>query len=148
MKVILTKDVQNLGHAGEVKEVSDGYAKNFLIPGGYAKVATEGIIRNAEAQKAERAERAKEELERAKGLADKMQGQAVIIKAKADETGKKLYAAIKPEEIADALLEKGFEVDKNKIEIPQPIKEVGEFEVSANLEHGLEVAITVTVEAQ
>jgi large subunit ribosomal protein L9 len=147
MKVILNKDVQNLGHAGEVKEVSGGYAKNFLIPGGYAKVATEGIIKKAEEQKEERAQQAKVELEHAKELADKLQGQAVIIKAKAEGT-KKLYASVKPEEIAAALKEKGFEVDKSKIEIPQPIKEVGDFEVAVNLEHGLEVGITVTVEAQ
>jgi len=147
MKVFLIKDVQNLGHAGDVKEVSGGYAKNFLIPGGYARVATEGIIRKAEELKAERAEKAKKDLEIAKELGSRLQGQAVVIKAKADAT-KKLYAAVKPEEIAAAFKEKGFEIDKSKIVIGEPIKEVGDFEVVASLDHGLEVTITVTVEAE
>lgn len=147
MKVILIKDVQNLGHTGDVKEVSGGYAKNFLIPGGYAKVATESIIKKAEAMQAERAENARQEFEQAKELAAKMQGVAVVVKAKADSS-KKLYAAVKSEEIADALKAKGFEIDKNKIVIDEPIKELGEFEVILNLEHGLEANIGVTVEAE
>ncbi len=147
MKVILIKDVQNLGHTGDVKEVSGGYAKNFLIPGGYAKVATESIVKKAEAMQAERAENARQEFEQAKELAAKMQGVAVVVKAKADSS-KKLYAAVKSEEIADALKAKGFEIDKNKIVIGEPIKELGEFEVILNLEHGLEANIGVTVEAE
>lgn len=147
MKVILTKDVQSLGRTGDVKEVSGGYAKNFLLPGGYAKVATAGLIRKAEEMKAERASAAEAELEKAKEVVAKIQGQSVTIKAKADAT-KKLYAAVKAEEIAEALKTKGFEVDKNAIVIPEPIKEVGEFEATVDLEHGLEARIGVIVEAE
>lgn len=147
MKVILSKDVQNLGHAGEVKEVSGGYAKNFLIPGGYARVATEGAVKKAEQQRVEREANAKHEFDNAKELAAKLQGQAVVIKAKADE-GKKLYAAVKMEEIAAALKAQGFEVDKDKISAEEPLKEVGDFEVIVKLEHGLETNVGVTIEAE
>jgi large subunit ribosomal protein L9 len=147
MKVILIKDVQNLGHTGDIKEVSGGYAKNFLIPGGYAKVATESLVRKADQLKAERDKERAAEFEQAKELVAKIQGQAVTVKAKADPS-KKLYAAVKPEEIAEALKEKGFAVEKDQIEIGEPIKELGDFEVTVNLEHGLEANIAVTVEAE
>lgn len=147
MKVILIKDVQNLGHTGDVKEVSGGYAKNFLIPGGYARIATDSLIKKADALKAEREKERAVEFEKAKELVAKIQGQAVTIKAKSDPS-KKLYAAVKPEEISEALKAKGFEVEKNAVVIAEPIKELGDFEVTVNLEHGLEARISVTVEAE
>ncbi len=147
MKVILSKDVQNLGHAGDVKEVSGGYAKNFLIPGGYARVATEGAMKKAEQLRAEREAQAKLDFEKAKELAARLQGQAVVIKAKAEE-GKKLYAAVKPEEIAAALAAQGFEVGKDKISVDEPLKETGDFEVTVRLDHGLEVNVGVTIEGE
>jgi len=147
MKVILIKDVQNLGHTGDVKEVSGGYAKNFLIPGGYAKVATESIIKKADEMKAQKDKEKETELEKAKEVVAKIQGQSVTIKAKADPS-KKLYAAVKAEEIAEALTTKGFEVDKDSVVIDEPIKELGDFEFTLNLEHGLEARIGVTVEAE
>lgn len=147
MKVILTKDVQNLGHTGDVKEVSGGYAKNFLIPGGYAKVATESIIKKADEMKVQKDKEAEIELEKAKEVVATIQGQSVTIKAKADPS-KKLYAAVKAEEIAEALKAKGFAVDKSKVVVDEPIKELGDFEVTLNLEHGLEARIAVIVEAE
>ncbi|MFA6897371.1 MAG: 50S ribosomal protein L9 [Patescibacteria group bacterium] len=147
MKIILVKDVQNLGHTGDVKEVSGGYAKNFLIPGGYAKVATESIIKKADEMRAQRDKEAQVGFEKAKETVARMQGQSVIVKAKADPS-KKLYAAVKAEEIVEALKAKGFEVDKSKVVIGEPIKELGDFEVILNLEHGLEANIGVTVEAE
>lgn len=147
MKVILTKDVQNLGHTGDVKEVSGGYAKNFLIPGGYAKVATESIIKKADEMKVQKDKEAEIELERAKEVVATIQGQSVTIKAKADPS-KKLYAAVKAEEIAEALKAKGFAVDKSNVVVDEPIKELGDFEVTLNLEHGLEARIAVIVEAE
>lgn len=147
MKVVLMKDVQNLGHAGDIKEVSDGYANNFLIPGGYAKVATDSIVKKAEEIRAQRQKDSELALDRAKELAEKLQGVSVTIKAKADAS-KKLYAAVKADEISEALKAKGFEISKNKIEIAQPIKEIGDFEVTVNLDHGLESNIGVAVETE
>ena len=147
MKVILIKDVQNVGHTGEVKEVAGGYAKNFLIPGGYAKVATESIIKKADELKEQREQEIKVEFEKAKEVASKIQGQSITIKAKADPS-KKLYASVKSEEIAEALKAKGFEVEKSNVVIAEPIKELGDFEITLNLEHGLEAKIEVIVEAE
>jgi len=147
MKVILIKDVQSLGHSGDIKDVSDGYARNFLIPGGYAKPATQSALEKAEQIKAQKAKEAEGELGRAKELAKKLQGESVVVKAKADDSGK-LYAAVKGEEISEALKAKGFEVEKNKVVIGDPIKELGEFEININLDHGLEVLIGVTVEKE
>lgn len=145
MKVLLLKDVQSLGSAGDIKDVADGYARNFLIPGGYVKVATEAALEEAEELKAKKARQAEEELKIAEELARKLQGVSVLIAAKADKSGK-LYAAIKPEEISKALKEKGLEISENKIIIKDPIKEVGECEIIVNLDHGLEVSVAVMVE--
>ncbi len=113
MKVILIKDVQELGGVGDIKEVADGYARNFLIPGGYVKVATKNAVKQAEELKIKKEEQAKEDLEKAEGAAGKLKGVSVTIKSKTDESGK-LYAAIKTEEISKALDDKGFKIDENK----------------------------------
>ena len=144
MKVILIKDVQNLGNVGDIKDMANGYARNFLIPGGYAEVVTKAAMEQAEKIKIKKEEQAKEDLTKAEGMAEKLEGVSVEIKAKTDESGK-LYAAIKPEEISKELVAKGFNVNKNKIIIEKPIKEVGDYEVAINLDHGLEVRIEVMV---
>ena len=146
MKVILIKDVQDLGGVGDVKEVADGYARNFLIPGGYVEAATKNAMKQAEELKIKKEEQAKENLEKVEGAAGKLEGVSVTIKSKTDESGK-LYAAVKLEEISKALEDKGFKIDKNKIVIEEPIKEIGDYEAVVNLEHGLEVKIGVTVES-
>ena len=146
MKVILIKDVENLGGIGDVKIVADGYARNFLIPGGYVEVATKSAVEQAEKIKIEKEKIAKKDLMNIEGMAEKLEGVSVIIKTKADESGK-LYAAIKTEEISEELGKKGFEINKNKIVIEEPIKEVGDYEVIINLEHGLETRVGVIVES-
>jgi large subunit ribosomal protein L9 len=147
MKVILIKDVQNLGSAGDIKDVADGYARNFLIPSGYADIATQSAIKQSEEIKIKKAKQAEDELKTAEELSGKLEGVAVKVMAKADESGK-LYAAVKAEEISKSLEEKGFKVDKNKIVIKEPIKEIGECEVIVTLEHGLEARLNLTVEAE
>jgi len=147
MKVILTKDVQNLGSAGDIKDVADGFARNFLIPGGYAQAATKATIKRAEEVKKEKELRSEEEFKKAQELAGKLEGVSISVSTKADKAGK-LYAAVKPEEIVLALKEKGFEVDSSKIVIAEPIKEIGEKEFVIDLDHGLEVRAVVIVEAQ
>ncbi|MEA1937100.1 MAG: 50S ribosomal protein L9 [Patescibacteria group bacterium] len=146
MKVILIKDARDLGSVGDIKDVANGYARNFLIPGGFVKVATKNAIKQEEELKIKKEEQAKENLKGAEEVARKLEGVSVAIKSKADEAGK-LYAGIKTEEISKALEGKGFKVDKNKIVIEGPIKEVGDYEVIVNLEHGLEAKIGVIVES-
>ncbi len=146
MKVILLKDVQNLGNAGDIRIVADGYARNFLIPGGYAKIATEATIKQAEELRAKKEREAEEKLKKAEKMAEALEGALVTIKAKADKSGR-LFAAVKSDEISKALAKKGFDVHKDKITIAEPIKEVGEHEVNVNLDYGLEAKITVVVES-
>lgn len=146
MKVILIKDVQNLGSAGDIKDVADGYARNFLIPGGYVSVVTKDIIRQSEEIKEENKKLAEEGLKTAEELSRKMEGMSVIVKAKADKSGK-LYAAIKEEEVLEVITSKGFKnIDKSKIIFKEPIKEVGEHEIIVSLDHGLESRLNLTVE--
>lgn len=145
MKVILIKDVQGLGNAGDAKDVASGYARNFLIPGGYAEIATKFAVEQAEKIKNKKEKKAEEELKAAEELSGKLEGVSVTVKAKADKSGK-FYAAIKSDEIAEGLAAKGFSVDKNKIIIKEPIKEAGEYEIIVALEHGLEARLNLTAE--
>ena len=146
MKVILIKDVKNLGNAGDVKEIADGYARNFLIPGGYVEVATKSAVERAEKIKIKKENVAKEDLKSTEEMAEKLNGVSIVIKAKADDSGK-LYAAIKPKGISKSLNSKGFKINEDKIVIEEAIKEIGDCEVIINLEHGLEVKVGVTVES-
>lgn len=137
--------MQNLGNSGEIKNVADGYARNFLIPGGYAKIATKDTIKQAEELEKKRKNQAEEELKTVEELATKLENVSVLIKVKAEKSGK-LYAAINSEEISKALGEKGFNVSEDKIVIKEPIKEIGDYEIMVNLTHGLEARINVLVE--
>ncbi|MCK5490706.1 MAG: 50S ribosomal protein L9 [Candidatus Pacebacteria bacterium] len=144
MKVILKKDVQNLGNMGDVKEISDGYARNFLIPGGYAEVATKILIVKSEEEKTKRSKKAEEDLKVAEEIASEIEGTSITLKNKADEKGK-LYAAVKAEEISEELISQGFNLDKSKVILKEPIKELGEYEVIIDFTHGLEAKIKLIV---
>ena len=145
MKVVLIKDVQNLGSAGDIKDVANGYARNFLIPGGYAEVATKSAVEQVEKVKIKKEKQAEDELKTAEELSGKLEGVSIMVRAKADKSGK-FYAAVKSEEISEGLADKGFSVNKNKIIIKEPIKEAGEYEIIIALEHGLEARLNLIVE--
>ena len=102
MIVILNRDVKGTGKAGDIVKVSDGYARNMLIPKGYAKEATEGNVRNLEKQKALAAEKKAEEKAAAQALAEKINAASVTIKTKAGEGGR-IFGSITSKDIADAL---------------------------------------------
>lgn len=147
MVVILLKDLKGTGKAGEVVKVSDGYARNMLIPRGIAQEATDGNIRSLEKQKAIAAEKKAEQAAAAKDLAAKIEAVTVEIKSKGGENGR-LFGSITSKDIAEALQEQHkIKVDKKKINLDNPIKQIGEvtvpiklyFEVTANLK----VIITV-----
>ena len=144
MKVIILKETEGLGKIGDVKEVAGGYARNFLIPKGIVKPMTEGAQKEAEAVKEAQAKKSEEELKSTEGIAESMEGLSLEIFAKADESGK-LFGAVGQDDIAKALGEKELKVEKNKINISEPIKEVGEYEVMISLEHGLEARVEVIV---
>ena len=146
MKVILLKDVKDLGREGDVKEVASGHARNFLIPQGMASEATEKAIVEAEAKKAKAAQQAEVDLTKAEDIVSKLEGQTVEISLKASDEGT-LYAAVSPAKVASALKEKGFEVLKDQINAGG-IKEIGEHEITINLDHGLEARITLIINSE
>ena len=146
MKVILLKDVKNLGDEGDVKEVALGYARNFLIPQGLAVEATPQAEAEAKAKKEKIAKEAEMNLKKAEELAAKLEGQTVEVTAKASEGGT-LYGAVSEAKIAEALKKKGFAVRKNQIKA-EHIKEVGEHEITINLDHGLEAKVTLVINTE
>ena len=146
MQVLLLKDVDQLGHAGEVKRVSDGYGRNFLIPRGLAVVATPGAIKKAELELEAAARRRAKELSEAQAQALALDGVSVNFVARAGEADR-LYGSITKGDIAEALEKKvGQEVDRRKIELEDPIKELGTHAVTIRLAANAEAKITVVVE--
>ena len=148
MIVILNRDVKGTGKAGDIVKVSDGYARNMLIPKGYAKEATEGNVRNLEKQKAIAAEKKAEEKAEAQALAEKINERSVTIKTKAGEGGR-IFGSITSKDIADALADQHkLTVDKKKIQPDNPIKQTGELIVDIKLypEVMAKLKVTVTVE--
>lgn len=148
MKVILLKDVKNLGKSMDVKDVSDGYARNFLFPQKLAQIATPELIKKAEQQKLAAVKKAEENLLETEKLVAALDGAIVKIKAKANEEGK-LFGSVTGEMISNALIEEKFNLGKSaSVAINDPIKEIGEYKVTINFSHGLEAEVTVLVEKE
>jgi len=141
MKVVLLKDIENMGKEGEIKEVADGYARNFLLPKNLAELATPESMKRAEAKKAKGAEEAKMELEEAQKLAELLEGRELFIKVK--EKDGKLFGSVNEKTIAKTFKDEGLKVDPSNIKLAEPIKEVGEYDVAISLDHGLEANIRV-----
>lgn len=144
MRVILLKDVEKLGKQYEVKEVADGYARNFLFPKGLAEPATESALKDLEIKKAALELVAEADLKKTEEIVAALDGQEIEIVAKIGEDGK-LFGSITPLKIIKVLEAKGFEVKKNQVKLDKPIKEAGEYDVSLELPHGLEAKIKVIV---
>ena len=145
MIVILVKDVKGVGKAGEVVKVSDGYARNMLIPKGIATEATEGNIRSLEKQKAIQAETRKQELAEAKALADQIAQLKVTIQTKSGEGGR-LFGSITTKDIADALAQQHkITIDKRKFVLENPIKHTGDFELDIKIYPEVTAKLKVTV---
>lgn len=133
MIVILNRDIKGTGKAGDVVNVSDGYARNMLLPRGYATEATEGNIRSLEKQKAIAAEKKAEEKAAAQQTAEKLSKLAVEIKTKAGEGGR-IFGSITSKDIAEALKKQhNITVDKKKIQLDSTIKQTGELTVDIKL---------------
>ena len=133
MEVILIKDVKGYGKAGTLVKVSDGYARNMLIPKGWATEATEGNVRSLEKQKAVAAEKKAQEKAAAQAQAEKIKELAVVIKTKAGDGGK-IFGSITSKDIAEALQNQHkITVDKKKIQLANPVKMTGEMDVAIKL---------------
>lgn len=146
MKVILLKDVKNLGRQGDIKDVALGYARNYLVPQGLVEEATEKAIAEAQAKKAKKEEQAEKDLVAAEEIVKNLEGQTVEVSAKASEEGT-LYAALPASKVITALKDKGFEIKKDQLNISH-VKEVGEHEITINLDHGLEARFALIVNSE
>ena len=147
MRVILLKDIEDLGKKNEIKEVKDGYARNFLLPKGLAKIADKKSMEQLEAQKELETQKAEEELKKTQVLIEAIEGRAFIINVKVGDEGQ-FFESINIGKIHEALKEQGFEVKKDQIELTQPIKELGEFPVKLKFDHNLEAEITIIIEEE
>lgn len=143
MQVLLIKDVDNLGYAGDVKKVADGYGRNYLLPRNLAVLATPGALKQAETiRKAAERHRAVEKSD-AEAIAHQLVGLELLFERRAGETGK-LYGSVTSADIAEAIKAKtGIEIDKRKIALPEPIRQLGEQEVLVKLM----IDVTATVKA-
>lgn len=144
MKVILIEDVQNLGKKYDVKEVADGYARNFLIPKNLAKIATKNAILWLETQKEILEKKSQQELVEVQELASKIDGLELMLEVKIGEKGQ-LFEKITTSKIAERLKEEGFKIEKKQIEISEPIEKTGEFSIKIKLEHNLEAEIKLII---
>ncbi|MCM3702602.1 50S ribosomal protein L9 [Paenibacillus macerans] len=144
MKVIFLQDVKGQGKKGEIKNVSEGYAQNFLIPRGLVRPATEGNVKTLEQQTASEQKRKQQEKEDAILLGKKLEEITVELKAKAGEGGR-LFGAITSKQVADALEKTGVKLDKRKIEMPEPIRSLGVTQVSVKLHPEVKSTLKVHV---
>lgn len=147
MKVILLQDVENLGSKWEVKEVADGYARNFLIAKNLAKPATPSEVEEAERLRATIEAKAQKELESFEKIASRLDGYELKISVSTGDEGQ-LYEGVGAQKISAALEADGYSVTPKQVKIEEPIKELGEFPVTIEFEHGLEADIRVIVEAE
>jgi large subunit ribosomal protein L9 len=142
IQVVLRDDVDNLGKSGELVKVKAGYARNYLIPRGLAAVATRGNVARIEHEKKAAVARGAKLKKAALDRAGSLDGATVEIKAHAGESDK-LFGSVGAKDIAEALVAKGFEVDRKKIVLAEPIKDLGEHELKIKL--GYDVVATVKV---
>ena len=144
MKVILKVDIEGTGAAGDVVDVSPGYARNYLIPKNLALAATSRSIRSLEKQRSEIMKKVDKDRKRWEAFAQRLSETRVVVTKRAGEEGK-LYGAVTTRDIADALVQLGIEIDRRKIVLEEPIKALGAFSVKVKLPHGIESDLRVEV---
>ncbi len=145
MKVILTKPVESLGDKGDVVEVADGYARNYLVPKKFAVKASAGALKQAESMRLARIEAVRRSLEEAQILADSLAGTRVVVAARAGDAGN-LFGSIGAVDIAEAIVKfTGIDIDKKIIQIDDPIREIGLHEIALKTHADIEVSVTLDV---
>jgi large subunit ribosomal protein L9 len=144
MKVFLKEDVKSLGKMGDIVEVSEGYARNYLIPKKLAVEANVKNVREFEHQKKTIKERADKVRMSSQALADKLSSVTVTISAKAGEEGK-LFGSVTTMDIAEALKAQGYDIEKKKIHIEEPIKRIGSYTAEVKVHSDVSAKITVEV---
>jgi len=144
MKVILRKDFEALGNIGDVVDVKEGYARNFLIPRNIVYTALSGNLKALEDEKKSIARKSEKELHSAEKISAELEKVSVTIPVQVGEEDK-IFGSVTTQMIADALVEKGFEIDKRKIEIDEPIKTLGIYNVNVKLHSKVSASIKAWV---
>lgn len=143
MKIILLQDVKSLGKKGDVKEVADGYAQNFLLPKKIAEIATENVVRIFQSQREKEQKNKIAEKEQMKKIIDTLKSKKISISAK--EKGGKLFGSVTAKNIAEVLEKEGLNISESSIIIKKAIKKTGEYEIEIKLMEGIETKITLEV---
>ena len=144
MKVLLCEDINKLGWFGDIVEVNNGYARNYLLPQGLAKVATEGSIKSIAEEKARRSEQRIQESNRLAEAAKAVEGAEAVVASKANEQGH-LYGSVTAEQIAANLREQGFQVANDVVHLPEHIKEVGTHTITLKFSDKLTTTVNLVV---
>jgi large subunit ribosomal protein L9 len=148
VKVVLRDDVENVGRKGDMIEVTDGFARNYLVPRGLAIKATKGVVQQAEAMRRNREARDAREREAAQALADQLTGQRIELRARAGEGGR-LFGSVTSADVVDAVrAQTGVELDRRKTQLADPLNELGAVEIPVKLHADVEVTLTVDVVAE
>jgi large subunit ribosomal protein L9 len=141
VKVVLLKDVEKLGREGEIKEVAEGYARNFLIPQNFVKPATDQAIAEIELKKEKKTKSDQMELAEVQKIAEQLDGRELFIKVK--EKDGTLFGSVNEKTIAKNFSDEGMKIEPKNVKLEEPIKEVGDYDVKLELDHGLEANIKV-----
>jgi len=144
MRVILKRDVKGLGHEGDVKDVKDGYARNFLFPSGAAATADVGALKNWERHRAEREEREQLTHAEAEATAARLRELSLEIAVKSGEKNR-LFGSVTTQQIAELIAGQGIEVDRHAIHLREPIKTLGEFRVDVKVAAGIDAQMVLRV---
>ena len=144
MQIILQEDVEKLGARGEVVTVAEGYARNYLLPRKLALEASAGNLKRLEKIRVSLAKRTATERDQAQKQAELLNGVALTFARKAGES-EQLFGSVTAADIADELAKQGFEIDKRRIQLAEPIKVIGGHEVTARLVHGITATFKVNV---
>ncbi len=145
--ILLREDIDNVGGRGEIVKVKAGYARNYLLPHGFASLATKGNVKQIEQERAALLKRAAVERTTAEAQKDQMESLALTFERKAGEHGT-LFGSVTSMDIADALKAKGYEIDRRKIVMKDAIKETGEYTVNVKLHREVTLVVPVTVTAE
>ena len=147
VKVILRETVQGLGEAGDLVGVKVGYARNYLLPQGKALLATESKVRELEHHKRVVTEKAARDLNDLKALRDRLESVALEVTARVGEEGK-LFGSVTSAHIAELLAEKGYKVDRRKIQLGEPLREIGDHVVPIRLQRDLTAKVALKISAE
>ena len=148
VKIVLREDVDTLGRKGDLLEVADGYARNYLVPRGLAMKATKGVVAQAESMRRSREAKETRDREASQALAAQLGSRTIEVKARAGEGGK-LFGSVTAADVADAVqAQTGIELDRRKVVLDEPIRELGDAQVQVRLPAEVVVAVAVAVVAE